>query len=477
MTASQWPDPVGHRLDVDVLVVGGGPGGTPAAMALAQAGRRVLLAEVGAGLGGTCLFEGCIPSKIFRETARRLADIREAASFGIAGAGDDARPDWAQVQARKEAILAGRSQAAAAVARAIPGLTLASGRIELTGPRAAVLKAPGSATEVTFRQAILAPGSVPARPDIPGADLAGVLDSGGLIGTEELPASLTVIGAGPVGVEMAQIFHGLGTRVTLLEMAPAILPSLDDVLAARLAGILDRDGLTVRTGVRVTGIEQDPDGLVVGYADAAGRHRARAGDVLFATGRRPATDGLGLDAAGISYDRHAIKTDEHLQTTQPGIYATGDAAGPPMFAHWATAQAHAVADRILGRPGQAPSPAANTAVIFTDPELGTAGLTEPQARAAGYAAATAEYDYRADARAQIAAPGPAGGLLRIVYDRPTGRILGVHVLADGAADLMGEAAVAVSSGLTISDLAHAIHPHPTLTEAFGLAAATAEATA
>lgn len=192
--------------------------------------------------------------------------------------------------------------------------------------------------------------------------------------------------------------------------------------------------------------------------------------MLFATGRRPRTGGLGLDAAGVSHDRNGIKTDQHLQTTQPGIYAAGDAAGPPMFAHWATAQAHAVAARILDLPGQAPSPAANSAVIFTDPEFGTAGLTASQARAAGYTVRIAEYDYQPGARAQITAPGPAEGLLRIVYDQPDGRILGVHVLADGAADIMGEAALAVSSGLTITGLARAIHPHPTLTEAFGLAA-------
>lgn len=184
MTTSQRPALAGQA-DADVLVVGGGPGGTPAAMDLARAGRRVLLAEAGAGLGGTCLFEGCIPSKIFRETARRLAAAGEADRFGITGTGDGTRVDWARVQARKEAILAGRATAALATADAIPGLSVAFGRIELTSPRAAVLTA---------------------------SDLPAVLDSDTLIGIRELPASLIVIGAGPVGTEMAQIFCRLGTR-------------------------------------------------------------------------------------------------------------------------------------------------------------------------------------------------------------------------------------------------------------------------
>ena len=457
---------------VDVLVVGGGPGGTPAAMALARAGKHVLLVEAGRGLGGTCLFEGCIPSKIFRETAARRHEILRGRDFGLRlGTPDPPEIDWAAVQNRRERILSGRAQGALAHTRALPSLDVVFGRARLTGPRSALVESPGLQRAVTFDRAILATGSVPASLPIPGAELPGVIDSTRLIEIDAIPRSMTLIGAGPIGVEMAQIFAMLGTRVTVLEVAPRILGPVDAVLAERLEERLVRDGIEVHTSATVDSITGDPGHLVTTFSVGGNRKAAETEVVAIVAGRRPNTAGLGLETTAIRSGRHGVVVDATLQTGEPGIYATGDLVGDPMFAHWATAQALAVARHLLGAPAEFPRPEHNSAVIFSYPEIGMVGLTEEAARAGGMEVAVAEYDYAADARAQIS--GDADGLLRIVYARDSRRVVGVHVLVEGAADLMGEAALAVRLGTTVDELAEAIHPHPTLTEAFGLAALAA----
>ena len=324
---------------------------------------------------------------------------------------------------------------------------------------------------MTFDRAILATGSVPASLPIPGADLPGVIDSTQLIEIDAVPRSMILIGAGPIGVEMAQIFAMLGARVTVLEVAPRILGPVDAVLAQRLRGRLVRDGIEVHTSATVDSITGDPGRLVTTFSVGGNRKSAETEVVAIVAGRRPNTAGLGLETTAIRTGRHGLVVDATLQTGEPGIYATGDLVGDPMFAHWATAQALAVARHLLGAPAEFPRPEHNSAVIFSYPEIGMVGLTEEAARAGGMEVAVAEYDYAADARAQIS--GDADGLLRIVYDRVSRRVVGVHVLVEGAADLMGEAALAVRLGTTVDELAEAIHPHPTLTEAFGVAALAA----
>ena len=457
----------------EVLIIGGGPGGTPAAMALAQAGKRVLLVEAGRGLGGACLFEGCIPSKIFRETAARRRELASLGGFGLSSLPAEGRVvDWSAVQGRKHQILTQRAQAALDKARHLPTLEVVFGRARLTGPRSAVIESGGERLEVRFDNALLATGSAASRLPIPGADLPGVLDSTGLIEIGFVPESLVLIGGGPIGVEMAQIFAMLGSRVTILEAAPRILGPVDGVLAGLLSERLRAEGIDVETGVSVQAIEGDARRHTVRYAHGGQTHTVEAQVVAIVAGRHPNVDGLGLETTAVQHDRHGVKVDASLQTDEPGIYAAGDLVGNPMFAHWATAQSLAVARHLLGAPAAFPNPAHNSAVIFSYPELGMAGLTEDAARAAGLEVAVAEYDYRIDARAQIS--GDAFGRLRLVYREDDRRIVGVHALVEGAADLMGEAALIVRHGLTLEQVAAAIHPHPTLTEAFGLASLAAK---
>lgn len=456
---------------VEFLVVGGGPGGTPAAMALARAGRSVMLAESGTGLGGTCLFKGCIPSKIFRESASRLFDLRRTGEFGLRIDGAEPSVDWAAIQGRRHKILKGRSDSALLAARSLPGLQVAFGRARLTGPRKATLEMNGTHREIAFEKAILATGSLSNTLPVPGGNLPGILSSEDLIEIGEIPKRLVLIGAGPIGVEMAQIFHLLGSKVVLLEALPRILEPVDAVVADRLAQILKRDGIGLRVGVTVEAIREAERRLDVVYRQGDVAERASGDVVVTVVGRHPNVEHLGLENTGVRVDRHGVKVNHFLETDEGGIFALGDVVGQPMFAHWATSQALALARHLLGEPARFPKVDENSAVVFSRPEIGMAGLTEEASRALGMDVAVAEYDFRRDARAQIT--NDAEGLLRVVYKRDDRRIVGIHALVEGAADLTGEAAAVVHAGLTIEELASTIHPHPTLTESFGLAAQAA----
>ena len=460
---------------VDDLVVGGGPGGTPAAMALASAGRRVLLVEKGAGLGGTCLFEGCIPSKILRESAQRLQSIRGAREFGLQVPPGDIGVDWGAIMKRKAEILSRRSGGTLAHARQIPGLDVQFGTAALIGPRRArIAPHEGQPFEAEFSSAIIATGSLPNRLPVPGADLPQVLTSEQILEVDGVPARLVVIGAGPIGVEMAQIFAAFGSRVTLLEAGPRILAPVDEEIALALDAHIRRQGVALELGAAVAAIAPKGDHVGVQYRDARGApHEAEAEFVLVATGRHPNVEGLGLEHTRVRHDRHGVKVNAKLETEEPGIYAIGDVVGHPMFAHWATAQALALARHLLGRPVRYPEAATNTAVIFSAPEVGLAGLTESEARAAGHEVGVAHYDFRADARAQVS--GHPEGMLKLVYDKKSRAVLGVHILAEGASSLLGEGALAVRSGMPVEAVAAAIHPHPTLSESFGMAAREASA--
>jgi dihydrolipoamide dehydrogenase len=424
-------------------------------------------------LGGTCLFYGSIPSKIFRETAFRRHEAARASEFGLGNA-PSVLPEvnWSTVQSRRHRILAQRSGGALAKASGLKGLEVVFGRARLTGPRSAVIERDGEPIRtVQFETAILSTGSVPSPLPVSGADLPGVLDSDKLIGIGFVPDSLVLIGGGPIGIEMAQIFAQLGTKVTVLEAASRILGPVDATLADLLAHHLTDSGIALETGVKVARIEGAEDAHQVHFTRNGKDHSVEAQVVAIVAGRHPNVAGLGLETTAVKHGPHGINVSETLETDEPGLFAIGDVVGNPMFAHWATAQAHAVARHILGQPAAFPRPEHNSAVIFSSPEIGMVGLSEEAARASGDKISVAEYDYRIDARAQIT--GETLGRLRIVYRDDDHRILGIHVLAEGAADLMGEAALGGRNGLTLEQMATSIHPHPTLTEAFGLTALSA----
>ncbi len=461
----------------EFLIIGGGPGGTPAAMALAAAGRTVLLVEKGPGPGGTCLFEGCIPSKIYHEAARRLREFRTAGDFGLNTTGEMA-VDWTALQARKTAILERRSQAARQRLEAFESLDYITGQARLCGPRTAeITPADGTAFTVHFQVAIIASGSEPFLPPIPGIDLPGVVDSDALLASPELPKRMVIIGGGPIGIELGQIFHAFGVEIEIIEAGPRILGHADAELASRLQQELITEGIGIHAASRVEAIEATASGLSVHHHPLADGESATctADTVLVVTGRRPRVTDLGLETTSVTVGAHGIEVNANLETRERGVYALGDVIGPPMFAHWATAQALALARHLLGQPAAFPRANDNTDVVFSHPELGMAGMTEDQASQAGMVVDVARYDFAADARAQIS--GEENGLLKIVADHSTRQIVGVHVLAAGASGLMGEAAVLIRNGVTLEELASAIHPHPTWSESFVQAARSALAKA
>ncbi len=460
-----------EKQTVDLLVVGGGPAGTPLAMGVAKAGKRVLLVEDGPGLGGTCLFHGCIPSKIFRESAIVRRSAIRAIEFGIAGMNGVPTVDWAAIQTRRHAILNSRAAGALSTVRQIPSLNVVFGRARFTGPRVVRIEGPDGVSEVSFDRAAVATGSVSNRLSVEGSDLPGVLSSESLIGIGYVPGSMIVVGGGPIGIEMAQIFHMLGTEVTILEAMPSILTPVDKPLAVRLTESLSRSGIPIATGVTVERIDAAPDGLRVSYRSEGEARTADARVVLTVVGRRPNVDSLGLENTGVVWDAHGIHVDRQLRTNDPNIYALGDVVGQPMFAHWATAQAQALTQHLLDRKVGFPNPEHNSAVIFSHPEIGMVGLTEEAAKEKEVKIAVAEYNFASDARAQIS--GEAEGLLRIVYRSEDQTVVGVHALVEGAADIMGEAALIVRNGVRLGDIAAAIHPHPTLSESFAVAARAA----
>ncbi|NNM53824.1 MAG: NAD(P)/FAD-dependent oxidoreductase [Spirochaetales bacterium] len=455
-----------ETLTTEILVIGGGPGGTPLAMATASAGRQVVLVEAGSGLGGTCLFHGCVPSKIFREAAFFKYRAEKSATLGIQDLSGKVKLDWNAVLKRKESILSARSTAALANGNKISSLKIRFGTARFLNAQKAIVEGPQGSIKIEFEKAVIATGSVSRKLDVPGAQLSGVLTSEQLIATDHIPRSIVVIGGGPIGVELGQMFSMMGSRVSILEALPELLASVDQKLSSRLKILMEREGITVRTGVQIERIEEHQGLKRVFYSEAGKECFEEAEVVLTVVGRSPQVDSLGLENTQVRYASRGIEVDESLRTAEKNIWAVGDVTGQPMFAHWATAQAQALASAFLGRPTTFPRKELNSAVIFSHPEIGIVGLTEDAARKQGLDVGVAEYNYAVDARAQIA--DEPEGLLRIVYRRDDLTVIGVHALVEGAADLMGEAALAVSTKVKLSDLARTIHPHPTLTESFGV---------
>lgn len=457
----------------DFLVIGGGPGGIAAAMEFARADKQVLLVEKGQGLGGACLFEGCMPSKVLRESARRLREIHEAVVFGLCLPTYDIHVDWSAIQERKQAISHLRSTNLMQQAQQYSPLDVTLGSATLIDAQHAHI-APylENSQIIEFDQAIIATGSKPHRPQIHGIDDHCVINSRAMLDINHIPKNLAIIGAGPTGIELGQIFNSLGSEVTLLEKNTEILSFVDQELAEQLRHKMQKENVRIVTRCHIERISHTGSGVFVEYQDANDELLHLFADtVLLATGRRANTQGLGLENTAVDYGPQGIEVNDKLQTSERNLYAVGDVIGQPMFAHWATAQGLALARKLSGESASFPDKDTNSAVIFSEPELAMVGLTEAQAQTREIDYGVAKYDYAQDARAQIT--NRAMGLLKILYERDSHRILGIHALVEGAGEMMGEAALAVKSGVSLEEVAAAIDPHPTLTESFALAARAA----
>lgn len=444
----------------DIAIVGAGPGGYVAALRAAQLGMRVALVEP-VRVGGTCLNVGCVPTKALVTATDLLVRARRAAEYGVRI--PEAVPDLEAIMAYQRAT----------VERLVGGVeqllkeqkvTVIRGRGRIARPDTlTVTDGTGAVTEVSARHVILAPGSVTARPPIPGLDLPGVITSTEALDVSTVPAHLVVIGGGVIGLEFACIYEALGSRVTVLEMMPDLLPgAADEAIARRLAVILRRRGMDVRTGATVQAVEPGEAGLRVRFTTPQGEETVEGDRVLLATGRWPNTTDLGLEEVGVRMDRRTIAVDEHLQTSLPNVWAIGDAVGGPMLAHKAMVDGRVAAENIAGRK-RAVDYRAVPSAIFTSPEVAGVGLTEAQARQQGADVRVLQFPFSANPRAQIL--GETEGWVRLICEAGSGRVLGVHMMGPHVTELIAEGALAVQTGATADDLAWTIHAHPTLTEA------------
>ena len=444
----------------DVAVLGGGPGGYVAALDTARRGARVVLVEKDR-VGGTCLNVGCIPSKALTTAADLLVHARRAADFGIAI--PSAAPDFPAMMHYKDRAV---DHLVAGVEQLLRErrVTVVRGQGRLIRPDAIRVTGPGDeVTEVIARHVILAPGSVNARPPIPGLDLPGALTSTQALDIPGVPTRLVVIGGGVIGLEFACIYEALGSQVTVLEMAPTLLPAgVDEAVAKRLALALRRRGITTHTGAAVQGIDEAADGLTVRATGPKGEIVVGADKVLVATGRIPNTDGIGLEDAGIALEGRRIVVDGTLATNVPTVWAVGDAVAGPMLAHKAMVDGRVAAENVTGGRRVVDHRSVPN-VIFTRPEVASVGFTEAAARAAGADIKVVQFPFSANPKARIL--GELEGLVRLVCEAGSGRVLGVHLMGPHATDLIAEGALAVQLGATADDLAWTCHGHPTLPEA------------
>lgn len=437
-------------LSFDLIVIGAGPAGMEAvSLALAE-GMQVLLVERDL-IGGTCLNRGCIPTKALCRTASLALDIARAGELGFDC--PDAMPvaSWPKAVERKDVIVGELREGAES---ALCGAVHVSGEARFTEPHTIQV----GEKRYTAPRIIVATGSRPARLSIPGASLA--LDSTDLLSLTQLPSSAVVIGGGVIGLEMASVMNAMGCEVTVLEYCPEILPGFDAEIAKRLRMLLKRRGISVVTSAAVSAITREGDTLAVSYADRRGREQsARAAMTLMATGRRPVLPD-GLVELGAATERGALVTDDRMMTAIDGVYAVGDVNGRCMLAHAASAQARVAMG--LQQP-LSPVPSA----VFTVPECSMVGLTEQQCLDADLDFSVGRATFHANGKAM--AMGEPDGLVKVLVERTTRRLLGVHICGPHAADLIAEAALAMTAGLPAPAITATIHAHPTLSEALAAA--------
>ena len=461
----------------DVIVIGGGPGGYPAALRAAQNKLSVACIDGWKNLdgsyafGGTCLNAGCIPSKALLESSELFH--RAGHEFKAHGIGLSAlQIDVAAMQKRKAGIVKGMTGGIAGLLKAA-GVTALQGQGQLLpGRKVRFTAIDGSTRELSAKSVILASGSVPMPLKSAAIDGKQIVDSWGALEFDAVPARLGVIGAGVIGLELGSVWARLGAKVTVLEAAADFLPIADRQLAKEAFKQFTKQGLDIRLGAKVSSATAGKAGVDVSYTDSSGEQQAQFDKLVVAIGRKPFTEGLLAEGTGVRLDaRGYIEVDAHCFTGVEGVYAVGDCVRGPMLAHKAKEEGVMVGDLVAGHYGHTNLELVPS-VIYTAPEIAWIGKTEEQARAAGVAVKLGVFPFVASGRAR--AMEAAGGFAKVVADAATDRILGVHIIGPMAGELIGEAVLALEYGASCEDLQRTIHAHPTLSEAVHEAALAAD---
>lgn len=445
--------------EYDITIIGGGPGGYVAAIRASQLGAKVALIEKDK-LGGTCLNRGCIPTKAMVRSGEAIIEARHAADFGVDLKGFDI--NFARIMARKNEVV---STQVAGIERLMKGskVDVYNGSGKLASPRSVRV----NGEEITSKKVVIATGSVPARIPVPGLDLPGVVTSDEILELKDVPASLVVIGGGVIGMEFGSIFNGLGSRVTIVEMLPQILPPVDEEIVRRYVQVLRGQGIEVNTSAAVKAVEKRDASLEVVFQTAKGESRIAAEMVLVAVGRSPYSEGLGLAELGVTMNRRAVAVNERLETNIDGVYAIGDAIGGIMLAHVASYEGEVAVENALGHNRQVDYRVVPNC-IFTTPEISGVGMTEKEVKEKGIAYKASRFPFSALGRAH--AMGETTGIVKLLCEADSGKVLGVHIIGPHATDLIAEGAAVMQLGGTAKDIAHTIHAHPTLPEAMHEAA-------
>jgi len=456
----------------DLVVIGAGTGGYVAAIRAAQLGQRVAVVEKQKALGGTCLIWGCIPTKALLEHAHALKIVQNAKEWGVTIPAGTPAIEMGQVQARKDKIVSGLTRGVEFLFKKnkidwIKGTArlVAPGKVEVVD---------GAAQTLEAKHIIIATGSQPRS--IPGIEIdrTRIITSDEAIALKTVPKSLLIMGSGAVGVEFASIYRRFGSEVTIIELLPRLVPNEDEAVSAELEKSFKKQGIKSLTGTRVTSAVVTSSGVDVEAQDASGKTQKISAELLLvATGRGPVTTGLGVEALGIALEKGYVKVDPLYRTSVPGISAIGDvitmgSAPHPQLAHVSSMEGIIAAERIAGQDVQPLNYEHVPGCTYCDPEIGSVGLTEAEAKRRGYDVRIGTFPFGVLGRAKMA--GETEGFVKIVADKKYDELLGVHMIGLRSTELVAEATAALRLESTVEELIRTIHAHPTMAEAVGEAA-------
>ena len=450
----------------DVIIIGAGPGGYVAAIRAAQLGLKTACVESRSSLGGTCLNIGCIPSKALLQSSEKFAEAgRDFAEHGVK-VGEVAL-DLAAMMSRKDKVVTTLTRGVEFLFRKNK-VDWIKGKGHIAAPgRVVVAAADEASQEIEATSIIIATGSESTPLPGIGIDEKRIVTSTGCLALDRVPERLVVIGGGYIGLELGSVWQRLGAKVTVVEMLDHVVPNMDRELGTALQRVLARSGIEFKLGTKVAGLHEVPGGLTLDLEGAASQTLS-ADVVLVAIGRRPYTDGLGLEAVGVALDEHGrVVVDDGFATNIPGIYAIGDVIRGPMLEHKAAEEGVALAERLAGQKTSVDYDAI-PAVIYTWPEVASVGQTEEELKAAAISYRVGKFPFTANPRART--NGYTEGFVKILAESATDRVLGVHIIGPDAGTLIAEAALAKEFGASAEDIARTCHAHPTLSEALKEAA-------
>jgi len=450
--------------EIDVAIIGGGPGGYVAAIKAAHLGLKAVLIEKDK-LGGACLNRGCIPTKALVGTAELLNQLQRAKEFGIQV--KEYSYDFPAIMKRKEMIAKRMSSGVGQLMKANQ-IRVIQGEGNILEPGVVeVINIEGKKELIKTENIIIATGSSVMKIPIPGLENEGVIDSDGALSLSELPTKMIIIGGGVIGIEFAGIFKAMGVEVTVVEMLPRILLPIDEEIANRLAFILKRQGIKILTNSKVEGIEKTNQNFKVLISNPEGKQRLETEKVLLAAGRVPDFGNINVQKLGIELEGRAIKVDQKMRTNIPGIYAVGDVVGKIMLAHVASREGIVAVENISGKEVLMDYKVVPNCV-FSLPEVASVGLNEEEARKKYDQIKVSKFPYLANGKAL--GMGETEGMVKIIADSDTSELLGLHILGAHASDLIAEGTLALSMEATAEEIVNTIHAHPTLAETIAEAA-------